>query len=106
MQSNSISESLHASSTVGLKVGGTILLDHCAAEGKTISNYDFGQRHTLLVTGRKWKNKQVDKPIGVFHFLTEELQRTAVLTSKENVNVNKRRFEDALENQFANHRRK
>ena len=77
---NIISESLHASSTVGLKVRGNIRLDHCAAEGKTRSNNDFGWRQASLVTDRKWKNDQVDKPIGVFNLIPEELQRTAVLT--------------------------
>ena len=61
--SNSISESLHASSTVGLKVGGNIRLDHCAAEGQTRPKNDFGSRHALLVTGCKGKNGLVDKPI-------------------------------------------
>ena len=50
--------------------------------------------------------EQVDNPIGVFHLLSEELQRTAVLTSKENKNVNKTRFDNALENQFVKRRRK
>ena len=104
--SNIISQSLHSSSTVGIKVGVTIRLDRCAADGKTRSKNDFGQRHALLVTGRKWKNEQVDKPIGFFNFLLEELQRTAVLTSKDNENVSKRRFENALENQFMKLRRK
>ena len=79
---NSISEILHASSTVGLKVGGTLRLDHCAAERQTRSKNDFGRRHASLVTGRKWKNWHIDKPIGYFHLLPEELQRTDVLTSK------------------------
>ena len=80
--SNSISKILHASSTVGLKFAGIICLDHCAAERQTSSNNDFGERHASLFTGCKWKNKQVDNPIGVFHLLPEDLQRTAVLTSK------------------------
>ena len=103
---NSISDSLHGSSTVGLKVGGTICLDHCAAEGQKISNNYFGRIHASLVTGHKWMNEQVDKPIGFFNFLPEELQRTSVLPSKDNANVNKRRFDDALENQFVKRRRK
>ena len=49
---NSISESLHASSTHGLKVGSTIRLDHCAAEGQTRANNDFGRQHLSLVSGR------------------------------------------------------
>ena len=81
---------------MGLKVRGTIRLDHCAAEGKTRSKNDIGRRHASFVTGHKWNNEQVDKPIGVFHLLPEELQRTDVLTSKENANFNKRIFDDAL----------
>ena len=91
---------------MGLKVGSTIRLDHCAANGKTFSKSDFGRRNASLVTGRKWNNEQVDKPIGVFHLLPEDLQRTDVLTSKENANFNKRIFGDALENQFVKRRRK
>ena len=103
---NSISDILHASSTVGLKVGGTISLYHCAYKVQTRSNNDFVRRHALLVTGSKWENYQVDKPIGFFHLLPEELQSTAVLTSKENANIKKRIFDDALENQFVESRRK
>ena len=91
---------------MGLKVGGTIYLDHFASEGGTRLNNDFGRRHASLVTGSKCKKEQVDNPIGVFHVLTEELQRTAVLISKYNANVNKRRFDDSLENQFVKRRRK
>jgi len=39
--SNSISESLPASSTHGLKLVSTIRLDHCAAEGQTRANKNF-----------------------------------------------------------------
>ena len=41
----SISESVHASSTVGLGITGTICLDHVTAEGQTRSNNDFGRGH-------------------------------------------------------------
>ena len=82
---------------MGLKVGGAIRLDNCAAKGQTRSNNDFVQRHDSLVTGRKWKNEHIYKLIWVFHLLTEELQQTAVLTSKENANVQKGRFDNALE---------
>ena len=104
--SNRIYESLHASSTVVLKLRGTICLDHCAAERQNISNNDFGQKHPSIVTRRKWRNEQVDKPIEFFHLLPEELQRTAVLKSKDNSYVNKRRFGNALENQFVKRWRK
>ena len=66
--SNSISKNLHASSTLGIKVVGNILLDHCAAKGQTFSNNDFGRRHASLVTGRKCNNDQVDKTIVFFIF--------------------------------------
>jgi hypothetical protein len=38
----SISESVHASSTVGLGIAGTICLDHVTAKGQTGFNNDFG----------------------------------------------------------------
>ena len=40
------------------------------------------------------------------HFFQEELQRTNVITSKENANINKRIFDNSLENQFVKRRRK
>ena len=76
---NSISESLHASSTHGhgLKIGGTIRLDHCTAEGQTRANNDFGRQHVSLVSG--WASKvNADKELGTFHSLPPELQRTAI----------------------------
>ena len=73
---NSISESLHASSTHGLKVGSTIRLDHCAAEGQTRANNDFGRQHSSLGSGRQAGNKMNDKPMGTFHLLSPELQKT------------------------------
>ncbi len=45
----SISESVHASSTVGLGIAGTIRLDHVTAEGQTHSNKNFGHGHEQLV---------------------------------------------------------
>ena len=62
----SIYNSLHESSTVGHKVGGTICLDHCAVVGLTRSNNYFKWINVSLVTGHKLKNEQVDKPIGFF----------------------------------------
>ena len=57
MAHNSISESNHASSTAGLKVGGTIRLDHSCGEGQTRANNDFGRGHLALVTGKKKKSE-------------------------------------------------
>ncbi len=38
----SISESVHASSSVGLGIAGTMHLDHMTAKGQTCFNNDFG----------------------------------------------------------------
>ena len=97
---------MYSSSTVGIKVVGNLSLDHCASEIQKLSNNGFGRIHTLLFTSRKWKNEQVDQPIGVFHFLPEELQTPFFMTSKYNANANKRRFEDSLGNYFVKRRRK
>ena len=70
---NSISESLHASSTHGLKVGSTIRLDHCAAEGQTWANNDFGCQHLSLVSGCQARNEMNNKPMRTFHLLPPEL---------------------------------
>lgn len=104
--SNSISESLHASSTYNLQLGSTIRLDHCAAEGQTRSNNDLGRDHLSLVTGRKPKLDRNSKGIGTFHKLPQELQRTAILSAQENAGDNKRRFDIALEKQFEKRRMK
>ena len=103
---NSISESLHASSTHGLKVGSTIRLDHCAAEGQTRANNDFGRQHLSLVSGRQAGNNVNDKPMGTFHLLPPELQKTAIMASKENAKSNRKNFDEALERQFKKRRMK
>jgi hypothetical protein len=43
LASNSVSEANHASSMVGLKLSGTIRLDHLFAKGQTRHNNDFGR---------------------------------------------------------------
>ena len=103
---NSISESLHAASTYGLQQGSTIRLYHCAAEGQTRANNDFGRNHVSLVSGRKAKHGHKTKAVGTFHLLPPELQRTALIASKENATDNRRRFDVALEKQFEKRRRK
>ena len=91
----------------GLKLGSTIWLDHCAVEGKTRANNDFGQGHTQLVLGRKsTKHERVDTTIGTCHLLPQELQRTAMIASSENAKHNRCRFDVALQNQFDKRRRK
>ena len=81
---NSISESLHASTTHGLKMYGTIRMDHSAAEGQSRSNNDFGR----------------GTEIGYFHTKPYELQRTAIIASKEKAASNRRSFDVAVARQF------
>ena len=101
---NSISESLLASSTHGIKVGSTIWLDHCAAEGQTRANNDFGRQYLSLVSGRQVGNEMNDKPMGTFHLLPPELQKTAIMASKEHAKSNRKNFDAALEKQFKKRR--
>jgi hypothetical protein len=50
--SNSVSEAYHKLPTVGLKLSGTVHLDHICAEGQTRHNNDFGHGHKALVQGK------------------------------------------------------
>ena len=61
---------------------------------------------SFLLSGVNGRMSRLIRPLGFFIFFQEELQRTVVLTSKENANVNKRRFGGALENHFVKRRRK
>ena len=76
---NSKSESLHASSTHSLKTGTTIRFDHCAAEGQTRANNDFGRQLLSLVNSQSSKKDIIEKPMGTFHLLPPELERTAII---------------------------
>ena len=87
-------------------MGTTIRLDHCADEGQTCANNDFGRQHLSLVNGQSSKKDIVEKPMGTFHLLPPELQRTAIIASKENARLNRRRFDEALEREFAKRRMK
>jgi hypothetical protein len=80
----SISDSLHASSTVGLGIAGTIHLDHVTAEGQTRFNNDFDRGHKALVGHSKKSNKIKERNFGSFQKLPEELQRSLILFGKEN----------------------
>jgi hypothetical protein len=53
--SNSVPEAIHASSTVGLKLSGTVCLDHVCAEGQTRHNNDFDGGHKALVREKRIK---------------------------------------------------
>ncbi len=92
----SISESVHASSTVGLGIAGTIHLDHVTAEGRTRSNNDFGHGHERLV--RRWNKSEDmnDRVFGTFHQLPEELRRLLILFGKENASKSRKKFDEAL----------
>ena len=63
----SILESVHASSTVGLGIAGTICLDHVTAEGQTHSNNNFGRGHERLVRGSNKSEDVNDRVFGTFH---------------------------------------
>ncbi len=65
----SISESVHASSTVGLAIPGTIRLDHVTAEGQTRSNNNFGCGHEQLVRRSNKFEDMNDRVFGTFHQL-------------------------------------
>ena len=81
-------------------MGSTIRLDHCATEGQTRANNDFGCQPLSLVSGRQARNEMNDKPIGTFHLFPPELQKTAIMASKENAKNNRKYFDEALERQF------
>ncbi len=91
-----ISESVHASLTVGLGIAGTICLDHVTAEGQTHSNNNFGHGHVQLVR-RSNKSEDVnDRVFGTFHQLPEELRRSLILFGKENASKLRKKFDKAL----------
>ena len=95
----SISESVHASSTVGLGIAGTIRLDHITAEAQTRSNNDFGCGHEQLVKGSTKSEDMNDRVFGIFHQLPEELKRLLILFGKENASKPRKRFDEALASQ-------
>jgi hypothetical protein len=80
----SILESVHASSTVGLGIAGTIRLDHITAEGQTHSNNNFGCGHERLVRRLNKSEDMNDRVFGTFHQLPEEMRRLLILFGKEN----------------------
>jgi len=47
-----------------------------------------------------------DKPMGTFHLLPPELQKTAIVASQENAKSNRKNFDEALERQFKKRRMK
>ena len=48
----------------------------------------------------------MDTPIGTFHLLSQELQRTVIIASSENVKHSRRQFDVALQKQFDKRHRK
>jgi len=95
----SIAESVHASSTVGLGIAGTIRLDYITAEAQTRSNNDFGCGHERLVRGSNKSEDVNDRVFGTFHQLPEELRRSLILFGKENASKSRKRFDEALASQ-------
>ena len=47
-----------------------------------------------------------DKPMGDFHLLPPELQKTAIMASKENAKHKQKNFDEALEQHFKKRRMK
>jgi hypothetical protein len=92
----SISESVHASATVGLGIAGTIRLDHVTAEGQTHFNNNFGPGHKELVKRSNTSNNMKERVFGSFHELPEELKRALILFGKENASSSRKSFDDAL----------
>ena len=91
MAHNSISESNHASSTAGLKVGGTIRLDHSCGEGQTRANNDFGRGHLAYVSGKRKKSKEkVEIELGTFHSLPQELKDSLIHVARVNASKHAR----------------
>ncbi len=80
--STSISESVHASSIVGLVFSGTIHSDHVTAEDQSQSNSDFGCGHECLVTDIGKKGELSLKLLGSFHNLPTELQHSMIVFGK------------------------
>ena len=68
---------MHASSTVGLGITGTIHLDHVTAEGQTCSNNNFGRGHERLVRCLNNSEDMNESVFGTFHQLPEELRRSS-----------------------------
>ncbi len=58
---------MHASSTVGLGIAGTIHLNHVTAEGQTRSNNDIGRGHEQLVRCSNKSEDMNDRVFGTFH---------------------------------------
>ncbi len=99
--STSISESVHATSTVGIKVVVAIHLNNVTAEGQTQTNNDFGRGHQSqsLVSGRRSGSQQSERNCGTFHLLPQELQRSMILFGKEQESTEAKCFNDALKTQ-------
>ena len=82
---------------MGLKLSGTIRLDHVCAKGQTRHNNDFGLGHEVFVRGRGSRQKSVDRNLGTFTNLCKEHQRSIIQAALENAQATRRNFDDALE---------
>ena len=64
-------------------VGSTICLGHCAAKGQKQVINNFSSDHLSFVSERRIKGGVVDhNPMGIFHLLPPESQRTAILQQR------------------------
>jgi hypothetical protein len=94
--SNSVSEANHASSTVGLKLSGTIRLEHVCADGQNRYNNKFGHGHEFLVRGRGSSQKSNDGELGTYANHCDEHHRSIIQAALENALATQKRFDDAL----------
>jgi hypothetical protein len=106
LPSNSVSEANHASSTVGLKLSGTICLDHICAEGQTRHNNDFGHDHEVLVRGKGSSGKSIIRNLGTYHNICNKLKSSIIQAAQENANATRKRFDSTLARQAEGRRRK
>jgi hypothetical protein len=91
LASNSVSEANHAYSTVGLKLSGTIHLNHVCAEGQTMHNNDFGCDHEVLVRGKGSSGKSLIRNLGTYHNLCNELKSLIIQAAQENDNATQKK---------------
>jgi hypothetical protein len=94
--SNSVLEANYASSTVYLKLSGTIRLDHVCAEGQTWHNNDFGHSHECYIRCGGYSQKSIDGELGTYTNICEEHQHFIIQAVMENALAMQKRFDDAL----------
>ncbi len=91
---------------MGLKLSGTICLDHVCAEGQTRHNNDFGCGHKALVRGKGSNKKSSNRIMGTYHNLSEEHKCSIIQAALDNAHATRKRFDEALTRQAEERRKK